>query len=148
MIDGLRPAIRALKYGLLAPLLVPLLALASLLIRYLPFRIIVRRLGRGEAGAVWLPLASRRQTHRARVLKRLLVLALRLSPWGPKCLSQALVASWLLRVLGIPYGVYLGMQRDEAGRLTAHAWVAVGPVQVCGGSAFHSHSVVRMFTRV
>lgn len=57
------------------------------------------------------------------------------TPWTSNCLPQALVAAWLLRQMGVPHAVHLGLRRasDTPDRgLEAHAWVLSGTVPVTG----------------
>ena len=49
------------------------------------------------------------------------------------CLPQALVAQWLLRRRGYPATLRIGVTRDEAGQLLAHAWVESEGVILIGG---------------
>jgi len=74
----------------------------------------------------------------ARVAKRV--------PWESKCLVQGMVAQRLLRDSGINSTLYLGVGRDkeEGGKMVAHAWVRCGPYYVCGGNG-EGHAVVAKF---
>lgn len=45
---------------------------------------------------------------------------------GIKCLVQALVGACWCRLYGIPYVVHLGVRKDEAEGMKAHAWLCTG----------------------
>ena len=45
-------------------------------------------------------------------------------PWRKTCLKRALVLHSLLRRAGRPAELRIGVRRDDAGDLTAHAWLA------------------------
>jgi hypothetical protein len=48
------------------------------------------------------------------------------------CLTQALAVEWLLRRRGIPAYLHMGVLKDEAQRLRAHAWVENNGTVVIG----------------
>lgn len=45
-------------------------------------------------------------------------------PWRKTCLKRAIVLQSLLRRAGRPAELRIGVRRDEAGNLAAHAWLA------------------------
>jgi hypothetical protein len=45
-------------------------------------------------------------------------------PWRKTCLKRAIVIQSLLRRAGRPAELRIGVRRDEAGNLAAHAWLA------------------------
>jgi hypothetical protein len=51
------------------------------------------------------------------------------------CLTQALATQTLLRWRGIPAHLHIGVAKDAAGRLEAHAWVESEGRVVIGGTA-------------
>ena len=55
-------------------------------------------------------------------------------PWENSCLIQAFAAKALLDRARLPATVYLGLARNEKGKLIAHAWVRCGNVFVTGGN--------------
>ena len=59
-----------------------------------------------------------------------LSVAIRLVPWGPRCLTRSLALAWLLKRRGIPFVLRIGVPRGTTiaweGKpvtLSAHAWV-------------------------
>lgn len=123
-----------------------LLGVSRLLIKIVSFRRLAPYLGVLSGAAPWVPLLQTHQQSRARDIGRVVRLAARYTPWESNCFPQAVVARLLLGWYGIPYALYFGLLNDRgAAPLSAHAWVAAGPVQVTGGSAFHQFTVVGVF---
>lgn len=56
------------------------------------------------------------------------------TPGDRLCLVQALAAEVLLGRRGIPAGIRIGVVKDEALKLQAHAWVESGGAVIIGGS--------------
>ena len=59
-----------------------------------------------------------------------LSLAIRLGPWGPRCLTRSVALAWLLKRRGIPFILRIGVprgttvgQEGEPISFSAHAWV-------------------------
>jgi hypothetical protein len=44
-------------------------------------------------------------------------------PWRHTCLKRGVVLYWLLRRAGRPVALHIGVRRDGAGALAAHAWL-------------------------
>src|SRR5262245_18004039 len=57
----------------------------------------------------------------------------RYTPWHSLCLAQALAVKRMLWRRGIASTLYLGLTKDEANGLQAHAWVRCGSVVLTGG---------------
>ncbi len=101
--------------------------------------------------ALQMPLATPEQMQRALTIGRGVRLAATYTPWQSKCLAQAMVASWLLRRYGLPYGLYFGVRKDPASArgMAAHAWVSSGQTAVTGGrGCFNDFSVVYNFVNL
>lgn len=54
--------------------------------------------------------------------------------WESKCLVRALTARKLLMRKGITCTLYLGVGKDEEGKMIAHAWLRSGEMFVTGGN--------------
>jgi len=63
----------------------------------------------------------------------------------PQCLAQAIAARVLLGLNGLPYALYLGVDKRGHSGMAAHAWVCTGPVAVTGGHGFGEFTVVGTF---
>lgn len=79
-----------------------LLGLARGAILLVPFRRLAPLLGRVQGATPWVPVLSPAQQRRALRVGRTVRLAARYTPWTSNCFPQALVASLLLRALGVP----------------------------------------------
>jgi len=44
-------------------------------------------------------------------------------PWRHTCLKRGVVLYWLLRRAGSPVALHIGVRKDDAGALAAHAWL-------------------------
>lgn len=122
-----------------------LMMLAAVLLRLVPIRHLLRRLGRPQGGLVAIPLASAPQLDRARRIRGAVRRAAMVTPLRADCLPQALVAAVLCRALGVPAAAYLGVRHGEGRKLEAHAWLRVAQVRVCGGEGFDEYTVVACF---
>jgi hypothetical protein len=58
----------------------------------------------------------------------------RFTPWESKCLVRAITAQILLRGIGTPSTLYLGMAKDKSSQLIAHAWLRCGNLVLTGAS--------------
>lgn len=112
-----------------------LIGVASLTIRLVPMKRILRSLGTNIGAVALMPLSDAAQQHRAARIGRTIGLAARLAPFRADCLPQALAAWWLCRALDVPCALHLGGTTGTNGAhpLAAHAWVVSGRVAVTGG---------------
>ncbi len=55
------------------------------------------------------------------------------TPWESKCLVRALTARYFLHRQGIVTTMYLGVGKDENGKMVAHSWLRCGEMYVTGG---------------
>ena len=65
------------------------------------------------------------------------------TPWQSKCFVRALVAQRLLSSYGMASTLYLGVGKDEEGKMIAHAWLRSGPYYVTGGTGEEYATVAR-----
>jgi len=65
--------------------------------------------------------------------------------WESACLVQAIAASRMLNRRKIPTTLYLGIARDQSGKMQAHAWVRSGSYYVTGVSGKQRFTVVNTF---
>ncbi len=85
--------------------------------------------------------------YREAILKtqRLIARAERRLPFKCQCLVVAIVAHRLLKSMGVPSQLYLGVAKGHL-TLKAHAWVQVGEAPVVGVSqGVPLHTVVQVF---
>lgn len=69
------------------------------------------------------------------------------TPWKSECLVQAYLASYYLRKKHIPYTVYLGVAREDGGKMIAHAWTRSGDFFVSGGNGKTEFTVTGFWGR-
>lgn len=122
-----------------------LLGLSRAALLTVPFRRIAPLLGHDLRTAPAVPLAHSDEVARALHVGRAVRTAARYTPWQSKCLAQAITARVLLGVSRLPYGLYLGVERDAVAGMVAHAWVCSGRASVTGGDGFERFTVVAAF---
>ncbi len=127
-----------------------LCGVAKTLIILLPYRVLSRYFGYSHRMTVASTLPTMKQRQRAYALGRAVRLAARHTPWDSSCLTQALVAKFWCDRWGIPYFLFIGLQKNSAKPLgkEAHAWLTTGPVAVTGGYCFESHHVISSFSSI
>ena len=114
------------------------LTLAALAIALLPFRAVVRLMGRRIQGA---SSGSGEAVGRVRLAIRR---ARRRLPWRIVCFHEGLAAHWMLRRRGHPSVVHYGLRQSHA-RLSAHVWVTVDGAMVIGEEESDPHVCVAVF---
>ncbi len=122
-----------------------LLGLSRAALLTVPFRRIAPFLGCNMGAVVAVPLADEREVARSLHIGRAVRTASRYTPWQSKCLAQAMAARALLGLCGLPYGLYLGVDKSGSADVVAHAWVCTGRAAVTGGRAFGRYTVVGAF---
>lgn len=123
-----------------------MLGLTKAAVRIISFKRIAPLLGSPAGTACWIPVLTRGQACRARLIARVITLAARYTPWDSNCYPQAFAAVLLLRLYRIPYAFYFGLKRDkESNSFKAHAWAAAGKVRLTGGEGFDEYTVVGCF---
>ena len=120
-----------------------LLCWARILIRLVPFRWIAPHLGRPMTESpAGVTEAERRVALRVAWAVQAVV---RHVPLGFVCLPQAMAAKWMLRRRRLPSTLYLGLQRQDEPKLTAHAWLRVGDRILTGRAESLDHTVIATF---
>jgi hypothetical protein len=123
-----------------------LILTSAVVLKLVHFRWIAPLLGRSMDAVAYVPLASARQLSDARMVRRTVLRAARLSPLRSDCLPQAMVAAILCRLLQVPAAVHLGVKLDKGpGKIDAHAWVCSGRETICGGRSFGRYTPVSCF---
>ena len=125
------------KLPLLAETVVALTA-ASLAIAILPFRMLVRLMGRRVAGNR-VPTGESVAEVRAAVLRVGPHL-----PWRVVCFQKGLAAHWMLRLRGFPSRLHYGLGLLDKD-LSAHVWVTLGDEVVIGEETMAAHTCLAVF---
>jgi len=122
------------------------LGLARCCVRTIPFRWTTRlfALAPGE-GAATADGSSREFASRIGWAVRA---AAARTPWGSRCLAQALAGSGMLRARRIPATMAMGVAKTEPAGLEAHAWLSCGGRILTGASGHERYRVVARFTPV
>jgi len=103
------------------------LAFASLAIRLLPFRTVVR-----AAAALGRPARSDPSDDlQIRKTRWAVVAAARRVPWKAVCFQRGLAVHFMLRRRGIPSFLHYGVSQSDG--LKAHVWVSASGRDVVGG---------------
>jgi len=119
------------------------LGLARLAILLLPFRRIAPVLGRQMAQS-----PQEAETAPAPLLERIswaVAAASRHLPWECKCLAQALAGKAMLKRRGLPSTLYLGLAKNGADGLQAHAWLRCGERILTGRPGMAGFTVIATF---
>jgi len=111
-----------------------LLGIAKGCIAFIPFKHLISCFGVSIGVAPHNSNITPEQARIARQIGKVVSLVARYTPWESNCFPRAIVASLLLRLKGVPYGIYFGVGREAKGvELVAHSWVMAGAVPVTGG---------------
>lgn len=138
------------RFPLLDKLMIPvvfiLLGIARAAILLLPFRYYSRFLGENRQTDIFTPLLTPQQVNRSRRIGRAIRATAKITPWESLCLVQALVASILLRIAGLPYILHFGLAKNhdpsDPNAMKAHAWITAGQASVTGGRSLFKFAVV------
>ena len=109
----------------------------QLLIVLIPFRV-YSAIFKDKPGRVYRKVTY----NRVLIVRKALLRGLKYLPWKGKCLVQALTGKLLLRKLGLPGTIYLGIKKDT-GKLEAHAWLTSGHQFVSGKESHKKFTVVQ-----
>jgi hypothetical protein len=109
---------------------------AARLLLFLPFRWLVRLIGRPQAGAnSSTPVPATHESTAATAVRRAILRVAERLPWQSSCLVRALAARLMLRRRRLPSTLQLGVRAGALTELSAHAWVKCGDVDVVGGES-------------
>lgn len=123
-----------------------LLAVARLVLIFIPFRKITPVLGKNVT--TQLPSPSIKSTQPLQQnIRTAISRASRWSPWRTACFEQALAAKIMLKNRKTVSIVYFGVykKREKANAILAHAWLESGGVTVTGGRNSYRFSVIAVF---
>ena len=85
-------------------------------------------------GAIEAPKNSRKEIDKQKIvdIRFLIKILQKYIPWEFKCRHQAWIAAHLLSKYQIPYSVYIGFKKNEAGEIEGHAWTIAQEIFVSG----------------
>lgn len=67
--------------------------------------------------------------------------------WETECMVMGMAAMKMLARRKVPSTLYLGMRRNPAGKVAAHAWVRSGAFYVTGAEEIEQYTVVGKFAK-
>lgn len=115
---------------------VVLLFSAKLILTVMPFRYCVKTISKKE-------FKEEPGIERLERIKRSLTRANRLAFWRNVCLVQSFAGKWMLQRRGIGSDLYIGMNKDEKGNFSAHAWLKAGGLEITyDGGDYHELHVL------
>lgn len=119
------------------------LGLARLAIAALPFRWLSPYLGQQQWESPSTEAADQREP--VRRISWAVTTTSRHAPWQSTCLAQAIAAKMMLQHRGICSTLYLGVVKDGAEGLMAHAWLRSGATILTGEAGWERFTVVSTF---
>ena len=117
------------------------LAVASLAVRFVPFRVITRTLEWGEHDFEKDP---RRADALAAEVSVAVRRASRRSPWRNVCIHRGLATQWMLRRRGLDARFHYGLSHTNS-VLSAHVWVSLNGLVVMGEEEASHYKCVAEF---
>jgi hypothetical protein len=121
------------------------LTMAQLLL-FVPFRWLVPLCGQLHPGAASaLRVLSEDEISSAFAVRRAVRRATGRLPWDSSCLVRALAAQMMLRRRHLPSVLQLGVRTGAATKLSAHAWVKCGEVNVVGDESVAEFTPIAAF---
>lgn len=121
-----------------------LLFIARLLVLFLPFRVIAKRLGEHMTETTRQTSSLQEETTEniGKVIRKMS----RRTPFRSLCLEQAIACKVMLNRRGISSTIYFGLAKEnEALKLKAHAWTRSGNQIITGAKGRHQFKVVSTF---
>jgi hypothetical protein len=107
--------------------------ISARLLLFLPFRWLVRLIGRPQTVAESsVAIGDTTLSSPANAVRRAILRAARRLPWQSSCLVSALAAWMMLRRRRLPSLLHLGVRSADATALSAHAWLKCGEIDVIG----------------
>ncbi len=120
------------------------LGAARLALSMLDFKTLASRLGKKSPS----PSIAKRgeNSPNAKIVGWAVALMSRYTPWESKCLVQAIAAKAMLNRRKIENTLFLGVAKDGAGKMIAHAWIKCGNLALTGSRVAEKFTVVAMFS--
>ena len=120
------------------------LTICTMAVKLIPFRWLSRRLD--QSMAIAPNVNGRSKNEMISLISRAIEQATTHLPWHPVCLPQAITAKLILRHHGIASTLYMGVNKERTGELSAHAWLSTGEFIVTGAANKQDFTVVASFS--
>ena len=112
-------------------------------ILFIPFNKLARCIGKYKDESTY-SVSDKEKDTICRIAWAVYVVSKR-TPWQSKCLVKALTAQIMLRQRKVSSTLYLGVAKDKANKLKAHAWLRSGQDIITGNSEKEGFTVVAKF---
>jgi hypothetical protein len=119
-----------------------LLAMARLMLVFLPFKKIIPVLGSMEKADAHEIENDKTKLH---AIKLAIERGSRYSPWRAMCFEQALAAKMMLKRRRFVSTIFFGVYKDDDNKLNAHAWLQSGGQVITGGKNLEKFTVLSSF---
>ncbi|PFA18432.1 stage V sporulation protein S [Bacillus cereus] len=115
------------------------------ILKIIPFSKVASSLGKKEVETNFISNEKNRETLKG--ISRAIHVMSEHTLWESQCLVKAIAAMKMLEKRGIESTLYLGMAKDEDGKLIAHAWLRSGSYYVTGSEGMERFTVVGKFAK-
>jgi len=118
-------------------------ALSRFYILFVPFRRVAARMGK-----LMHETAKDIEYEKLIIARQIALLIEKVSnytPWESKCLVMALTGQKMLKKRKIPSTLYLGIKKEKADKLSAHAWLRCGNSVILGEKERSGYTTVAYF---
>jgi hypothetical protein len=119
-----------------------LLAMARLMLVFLPFKKIIPVLGNLKTDEMPGITGS---NPKLQAIKLSVERGCRYSPWRTMCFEQALAAKMMLKRRHFVSTVFFGVNKDVDNKLNAHAWLQCDGQAITGGKNIEKYTVLSSF---
>ncbi len=116
--------------------------LARLLVLLLPARTLFRLIGQAPAASY---AKAARRWYRIDEVGLAVTRVAKYVPWRCVCLEQGLAAKMLLKSMGVPSTLVLGVRYDAKKKINAHAWLRCEDTYVTGRKGTDQFNVLAEF---
>lgn len=87
-----------------------------------------------------------KNAEKVRQVKNLMLHFSHYSIWKTECYTLALTAKFLLKSMGIPSTLYIGMKKQSKEKIIGHAWLMINEEYIVGGEIAPNYNVISYFT--
>ncbi len=114
-------------------------------LKSIPFSKVAPSLGEQMKETSFSPNSSNRE-ELASISQAIHIMS-RYTIWESQCLVKAIAGMKMLEKRNIESTLYLGTDKDENGKLIAHAWLRSGPFYISGAEVMERFTVVAKFAK-
>ncbi|PFR30914.1 stage V sporulation protein S [Bacillus cereus] len=115
------------------------------ILKMIPFSKVAPSLGEKDVETGFTP--NEWNTKMLKEISRVIHIMSKYTFWESQCLVKAMAGMKMLEKRGIESTLYLGMTKDEDGKLIAHAWLRSGSFYITGSEGMERFTVVGKFAK-